>query len=803
MFTKFMQPTFTPKLGILMLMLISCFSLTAQDYNIVERSHMDWPGQTLANICGYVSPDGKEYALVGGSQGLIIVDVSNPDAPVEIVQIPGVNNLWKEIKVYKHYAYVTSEGGTGVQIVDLSGLPSATLTYHSYTGTGGVTLNRIHALHIDTTKGFVYLFGGDQTGATIHALQPDPYNPTYAGEYQAGGYVHDGYVNNDTLYAGHIYAGLMTVVDCTNKAAPVVLGSVLTPNSFTHNVWPLTSNRHIMLTTDERSNTFLAAFDTQDPANILELDRIQPTPGSGSIVHNTHIRNNFAVTSWYTDGVTIVDATRPTNLIQVGRFDTFLGSGDGFDGCWGAFPFFPSGTILTTNIGSDAPNDPTRLYVLTPTYKRACYFEGVVTDGCTGLPLKDAIVKIVSNDPLAYTNTNAVGIYRTGQPTPGTFAITVEKLGYITYTANVVLSTAQITNLNITLEKSSTFSSTATATISTNGGAPQIMANRVVRMMDPLGAVSTVTTDAQGKVTINCVTAGAYKFGVWGAKNVISQTITAAGSISLAFQSGYYDDFEMDLGWASTATSTSGNWIRAEPVGTQLDGADCNPNQDVSTDTNDQCYTTGNLGGQPGNDDVDNGNVVLRTPLMLLSTMANPTARFRYWFCNGGGNTTANDRFDVVLSNGTSTATLRSYNTPAQQWNDSGEIPLTGVLPITNQMSIEFIAYDDLPGHVVEAAIDIFVVQPSTVGTFEPTLQATLVAQPNPFTQSTTIQYQLLDAQSAILEITDIVGKVVATQVLDNQSGTAQVGRNLNSGMYFVRLRNAAGVSAATKIVKQ
>ena len=109
------------------LTILTTFTLFAQNVNTTYRSKISYPGQTLANVWGYTS-GGKEYALVGGSQGLIIVDITNPDSPNQIVQIPGPNNLWKEIKTYQHYAYVTSEGGGGIQVVDLAGLPSPILT---------------------------------------------------------------------------------------------------------------------------------------------------------------------------------------------------------------------------------------------------------------------------------------------------------------------------------------------------------------------------------------------------------------------------------------------------------------------------------------------------------------------------------------------------------------------------------------------------------------------------------------------------------------------------------------------------
>ena len=169
-----------------------------QNVNITQRAHLLYPGQTLANVSGYAK-DGREYALLGGSKGVIIVDVTNPDVPKQIIQIPGIDNLWKEIKTYKNIAYVTTEGGGGLQIIDLSGLPDTNLiAYKVYNYVGDTVRNKVdttiigkmgsfHALHVDTTKGFVYLFGGNSSvsngGALVLDLKPDAYRPKYAGRF--------------------------------------------------------------------------------------------------------------------------------------------------------------------------------------------------------------------------------------------------------------------------------------------------------------------------------------------------------------------------------------------------------------------------------------------------------------------------------------------------------------------------------------------------------------------------------------------------------------------------------------------
>ncbi|MCK6690887.1 MAG: hypothetical protein L6Q97_02165, partial [Thermoanaerobaculia bacterium] len=109
-------------------------------------------------------------------------------------------------------------------------------------------------------------------------------------------YAHDGYVNNDMLYSAHIYAGQFAIINMANKTNPTLLGTQTTPGAFTHNTW-LSGNT--LFTTDEVSNSYLATYNVSNPNNITMLDRIQITPGSGSIVHNTHVLDNYAVTSWY------------------------------------------------------------------------------------------------------------------------------------------------------------------------------------------------------------------------------------------------------------------------------------------------------------------------------------------------------------------------------------------------------------------------------------------------------------------------------------------------------------------------
>lgn len=788
---KFLPLLFAP-----VLLLASAQPLFSQDFNIQLRGTLDYPGQTLANICGYAQ-NGQEYALVGASKGLSIVNVTNPTNPVEIVQIPGPDNLWKEIKVYRHYAYVTSEGGGGVQIVDLSKLPNPNLNYHYYTGSGEIAgqLNEIHALHIDETKGYLYTYGGNFNSTRVHDLNADPYNPVYAGKFDQLGYIHDGYVDNDTLYACHINGGIMSIVDMRDKANPILLGSVETPSRFTHNSW-LLSNRTTVLTTDERVPSFLTAYDVSDPGDIRELDRFSTNDGNGSIGHNTHILNDWAITSWYTDGLNIVDAHRPENLVMVAQYDTWPTSGADFDGCWGVYPYLPSGNLIATNI-PNTNGGTGRLFVLTPTYQRACYLEGQILDGCTGQPLAGAEIKFngSGSTPVKVSRNN--GTYKTGQAQSGPATVIISKDGYVSQFVNVTLVPGQVLELNITLEPTTAFDVSGQAVDQLSG---DLLANKNLTLSGP-SQTYQVQTDNNGLFDIPCMGGGNYRVGAWGYR-VTDATIANDGLVTIPFDVAYYDDFELDLGWSKTATASSGFWVLGEPVQTNLQNNVSNPGDDVNFDNNDRCYVTGNAGGEAGVDDVDNGTVTLSTPPMKLVAYADAKLTFRYWFFNAGGTGNPNDKFEVKVTNGQQTATVFTQTNSESAWRASGDIHLKDYLPLTDNMRVLFVASDANPGHIVEAAVDAFEVVPGIVSAPEPDKSAVLALSPNPSSDVFSLQYNWPTVNTATLEVRNLLGQPMLVQPLGSNSGVVRFGQELPAGVYLVQLRSEGRTSTVAKVVK-
>ncbi|MBA3649364.1 MAG: choice-of-anchor B family protein [Chitinophagales bacterium] len=417
---------------------------TRAQLNVQQLGHLTY-SENLAALWGYTDATGHEYALVGSYSGLSIVDLGDPAHPKQVQLVSTQKSEWHEVKVYSHYAYCVNESGGGLLIVDLANLPN-TVTSVKYTG-GTLGLSTGHSIWIDE-KGFAYINGSNvgSGGVVFLDLKTDPMNPTYAGQYNQG-YVHDCYAKNDTMWAAQIYNGYFRVVNVASKTNPQVLAQQTTPGAFTHNCWPTDNSRYVF-TTDEVSNSSVTSYDESDLSNISEpLDQFQANPGTSSIAHNVRVKGKYLVIAYYRDGVILADATQPDNIIKVGNYDTSPYSGNGYNGCWDAYPFFASGNIIASDIEQG-------LFVLKPTYVPACYLRGIVTDYATGSPLNGVTVQITGADNT--DNTDLSGNYATGYSVAGKYTVTFTKSGYYTKTFKKVnLSNGVTTILNLTMKSTS------------------------------------------------------------------------------------------------------------------------------------------------------------------------------------------------------------------------------------------------------------------------------------------------------------------------------------------------------------
>jgi len=767
--------------------LVINFCLSAQNFNMQLLSTLQY-NNSCANIGGYVDALGNEYALVGVGDKLSIVDVTNAANPIEKFAVPMTDNLWKEVKTWQTYAYVTTETCCDqVVIVNLQYMPDS-IQYKTYNGDGAIAgqLTSVHSLHID--DGYLYLHGSNlNNGATIICSLTDPWNPQYMSDVPTT-YVHDGYVRNDTLWTCNIYDGKFTAVDVSDKYNPVVLNDQLTPDAFTHNCW-LNDAGNVLFTTDEVSNSFVAAYEVSDVNNIKFLDKIQTAPGSNSIAHNTHVLNDFLITAWYTEGVTIVDAARPRNLIEVAKYDTYLQPGSGFAGIWGVYPYLPSGNLVLASMDG-------YMYVIAPTYVRACYLEGMVTDSVTGVGIADANIEITGAGIIEQSK--PTGDYATGTVNAGTYTVKVSKYGYFTkYFSNITLVNGQLTLLDVALVPKLAMALSGTVTNLSNGN--PIDSARVTLSDSEYEFIEY--TDVNGVYTFNNLYESNYEITankwLYSDSCLAPQTLTGTNTINFAITPRIWDSFINDNHWTITSPQSPGQWVRATPVATYQNNNIANPANDVSDDCGTKCFVTGNDGL---NDNVANGTI-LNTPQLDLTPYSNPHIRFRYWlaFADDSLGNPGQDLFTVRITNGSTGVIVMSISSaPVGMWHDT-TFRVTDYLTPTNNIKLRFTVADVGVSNVVEAAIDAFEVfdMPLAVNEISAGTNVNIVYGDN----NIFVRYKNLGGAYTCI-VTDEIGRQVFQTNLQNHSGQIIMPEALTNGIYFVQIVSANGTGANLKFVK-
>lgn len=704
-------------------------------FQIDSVSSLDLSQNYLLNeVWGYVDSNGTEYALVGRQDGFSVVSLADTLNPVQLYSDTGANTIWRDIKTWQNYAYVISEAPEGLEIYDLSYLPDSVVKLDRYNG-DQFTFQSGHNLFVDE-NGRLFIFGSAYVGGSFETiildLSVDPENPVELGFYDSS-YLHDGYVRGDTLYGSAVNHGELHIINISDASNPTLVSSRATAGDFTHNAW-LSDDGNTIFTTDEIVGGYIVSYDLSQPNGIPELDRIRSRGRSNIIPHNTHYYNGFLVTSYYTLGVSIVDASRPDNLVEVGYFDTSPNfSGGTFDGNWGAYPYLPSGLLLL----SDRQEG---LFVVRPKYQRASFLSGRITD-CNQKVIDQVDVEVIGAN--LQTKTNLVGSFEIGAPISGYYQLRLSKKGYNSRIIDsVLLSPGQLINLQVEL-------------LDSNAGYVSIFYNSMQnRQSDVLvsakgeGKSYLDTSNSMGISMIKYLNFGNYdlKIGAWGLENKCydNYEFNCENDTSLyIIDEAYEDNFNQDLGWEVSGNETAGTWVRDKPIGTVDRFRASNPSEDDDDDCGDFAYLTGNGFGDADDFDVDS-TTILTSPAMNLNSYLEPYVVFNTWFYCGGEQAT--DYLEVnfidTADNVVSVDTITNEN-QGLYWQ-TRSYKLVKYMDKGAFSRVQFVIEDRGVQNILEAGIDhFFISEGEFIGIAENQSKKNQVKLfPNPFNETLSFEFE-------------------------------------------------------------
>ena len=627
---------------------------------------------SMGNDCwGYVSPSGREYALMGLHNAAAFVEISDPANPVIVDSLAHPGSTWCDIKVYDHYAYiVTDQTGVGIQVVDLSMIDS-----------GIVSLVRTlpspqtsHNVAVDTDSGFLYTLGSGRGSSTSSCWDlSDPANPVRAGQStMTANYQHDAQI---VTYTSGQYAGRqimfgcsegrgVEITDVTDKNNPFQVSLTPYPGvNYTHQCW-LSEDRRYLYVDDEldelngaRSTTTTFVWNVSDLSTPVLAGTF--TTGLPSIDHNLYVRGDFIYEADYTSGLRIFNACDPVSPVEVGWFDTHPESNaTAFDGSWSVYPFFPSGTVIISDINRG-------LFVVDVSAALAA-----PAIGALGFEYPGGRPETINPNGGTRMRVEVLAGTCNSDPQPGTGLLHYDiGAGFVSVPMEVVAPNVY------------------------DAVFPAADCGTVVRWYVSAENTAGITSTSPANAPTETFAARAI-----------------SGLVNIA-----HFDFETAPGWTTEVLGAiSGEWQRGVPVNDPTWAYD--PISD--SDGSGQCWLTQN---ELGNTDVDNGAVRLTSPVFDL-TAGGVVISYDYFL-----NLTNSDGADRLLveisSNGLGGPWIeiaRHTTSGALNWRhheiDQAALKTAGVTMSTN-MPLRFTANDDEPQSIVEAGLDAFDISAFECGT--------------------------------------------------------------------------------------
>ncbi len=342
------------------------------------------------DIWGWTDPaSGREFALMGRTDGTAFIEVSDPFNPVFLANLPTQtsSSTWRDIKTVKDHAVIVADsaGDHGMQIFDLSKLltidvADAPIQLSTDPADGDITLYTglasSHNVAANEESGFVYVVGEARTGDCLAGLNMidlnDPANPTFAGCYELDAYIHDTQcVTYNGVDSAHVGKEIcfnsaethLGIVDVTDKANPVRLGTAFYPlSAYVHQGW-LTEDHGYFVMNDELDEQLgMQPFTRSFVMDVTDLDlpfyKATFSSTEPAIDHNLYIKGNRMYETNYRAGLRILDISDiasgnllNSQLEEIAFFDIYPADNNpSFNGSWSNYPYFESGIVIVSGI---------------------------------------------------------------------------------------------------------------------------------------------------------------------------------------------------------------------------------------------------------------------------------------------------------------------------------------------------------------------------------------------------------------------------------------------------------------------
>lgn len=606
---------------------------------------------------GYAAPSGREYAIVGLTDGIAFLELTAPNRP-EVVAIFGATQpvLGLDAEFWREWAYVTGNYESGLDVFDLSQIDAGVVTRLS--SSAG---DRDVKVEIDEVTETLYRSGVGIGEAVEFFSLSDPSSPSYLGAY-TGLLTMDLAVRSFASgpFSGRELAFELTrrlapldlrVLDVTDKTNVQELATIDLPFGNTPSDCELSADGSwlfVIHSSGEQlsgSSTVIYTIDVSDPLQ-PNISAVFTTP-SPSLNYDLDLQGDQIFLANGDDGIRLIDASVPNQLVESAWFDTR--------------PALQVG-VLTGVISVDAPLPSGRCLAVDESL-------GLFVLGLGAPPV---VVSLQADAPRTLDPNGTQLIATIVEAVPGMLAAGSALLVYDIGAGRVEVPLVPLGGGDYSVE------------------------------FPPLPCLAEVEWSVRASSNDGLE---------WRApRNEVRSayvSVVAAGASELLSQ-----DFESSGSWNAGApgdNASTGRWQWGVPNGTIAA-----PYQDHSP-VGVRCWVTGlgSPGELQGVSDVDGGRTSLTTPSYDLSDFSSVSASLWLWYTNQTGSTPYADALEILASaDGGQTWVAAKTIGPGAEGNSpewiEHVIRIEDFVPLTSEVQLRFVASDLAAPSLVEAAIDDF-----------------------------------------------------------------------------------------------